>query len=154
MQCYLSIFHLCQILGPWHSPGQENHVIRPLRHKTGQMNLAIFILKINTLKIIDCDLNQVSVPCWLVLRPTCLLASSRLVSGQMTTFLLHWTGSLSFSPATVTAIYRFEQTTQHEALTRHPALPADGDLLLDAIKWQTLTFYRDLGAHSLCCVSS
>lgn len=57
-----------------------------------------------------------------MLSPTCLLASSRLASGQMTTFLLHWTGSSPVSPATVTAIYRFEQVAQKkESITTwHP----------------------------------
>lgn len=29
---YLTISHLCQILGTWHSSWQENNIIRPLKH--------------------------------------------------------------------------------------------------------------------------
>lgn len=77
-----------------------------------------------------------------MLSPTCLLASSRLASGQMTTFLLHWTGSLPVSPATVTAIYRFEQVAQEkESITTwHPS----ETFILKAIKWRRSAMTLDV----------
>ncbi len=116
---YLSNSHLCQVLGPWHSSWQKHHVIWPLEPKPDKgtwqglklqdpilytltegvktENMHIILHKNGFYKLLLLD------TVW----PTCLLASSRLASGQIMTFLLHWTGSLPVSPATVTAICRF-----------------------------------------------